>query len=328
MSQILVDQESTRKLYDERYEGDYMSGDCFTKWSHSGVELQRVKDTLGQIPLDQIASILDYGCGQGEWTDQLGAIFPAATVKGIDISETAIRKAGIRRPQHEFRQFDGVRAPFEGGVFDLVFSYHVLEHVLRIDHVVADMARLVRQGGFLCIIFPCGNPWSFEANLVARINGGMESGPTGEMRFFYEDPTHLRRMQSGQIIRLFGKHGARIRTELYAHQLFGAIEWISKSGSPFVRDLLSVRRAVSLRARMELIMIGTIIRSLALLHDVSTADLAKPRAGWKRAVLYSLLPMRILGRAVSRALESLAHLEWRRSRLKKNGSAQFLVFQK
>ena len=328
MARVAVDPDNINSIYDERYEGDYMSGDRFTTWSHTGVELQRVRDTLSQIPAHHIGRVLDYGCGQGGWMDELAAAFPAAAITGIDISEKAIQKAGEKRPSYEFLQFNGVRAPFEDGTFDLVFSYHVLEHVLDIDRVVVDIARLVCQGGFVCVIFPCGNTGSLEARLVERMKGGTETGPTGSMRFFFEDPTHLRRMKSTEIIDLFGRLGADIRSDFYAHQSFGAIEWISKSGRAFVSELFDARRAVDLPARIKILVMGTAIRSLATLLDVSNVDLSRPRAAWKTAILHLLLPVRILGMGVSKGLDAIARLEWRYARLKKNGSAQFLVFQK
>jgi len=328
MPNAILDTDSIQRIYEDRYQGDYMAGDCFTRWSHSGVELSRVRDTLGRIPAEGVRSVLDYGCGQGAWMEQISRMFPGASVQGIDISETAVRKARERAPGHEFHRFDGVRAPFDEASFDLVFSCHVLEHVLDIEKVVADMTRLVRPGGFLCIIFPCGNPGSFEAGLVTMIEGGLEKSSIGSPRFYYEDPTHLRRMQSAEIIDLFRKHGVGIRAELYAHQFMGAIEWISKSGRAFVRGLFDVRRGVDRRARARLAMTGLLLQAMALLMEVSAADLSRSRAAWKTWVLYMLFPIRLLGRVVAAGLELLARIEWRYFRMKPNGSAQFLVFQR
>ena len=315
-------------LYDRRYEGDYMSGDAFGQWSHRGVELLRVEETLARIHPAGISSILDYGCGRGEWSDTLCKAFPAARIAGIDISSTAIRRARAGRPDLDFRSFDGVRAPFEDGAFDLLFSYHVLEHVLDIDAAVGDMSRLVRPGGWLCIIFPCGNPGSFEANLAARVVDGIEVSAVGEPRFFFEDATHLRRMPSARIIDLFGRHDTTLQDSFFAHQYFGAIEWITSSGRAFVRTLFDARRPIGLRARLRLAWVRLILTSLAALHDISTLDLFKPRTASRRAALQALRPLRGMGAMVSRGLEALARREWRHRRRSPNGSAQFLVFRR
>jgi SAM-dependent methyltransferase len=320
--------EALSALYDGRYEGEYMSGDGFGRWSHTGAELRRVNDTLSLIEPTGICSILDYGCGRGEWGEALRGHFPEAEITGIDISSTAIGRARQANPGRTFRSFDGVRAPFEDGVFDLVFSYHVLEHVLDIDAVVKDMSRLVRPGGWLCIIFPCGNPGSFEANLAARVAGGVELSAVGEPRFFFEDTAHLRRMPSAGIIDIFRRHDVVLRESWFAHQFFGAIEWISSSGRSFVKGLFDTRRAIGTGARLRLFLMTLIMTPLATLHDLSTIDLTRRGTASKRLLLQLLRPLRFIGSVVSRCLETLAELEWRYRRKAPNGSAQFLVFRK
>lgn len=305
-----------------------MSGDGFGRWSHTGAELRRVNDTLSLIEPAGVRSILDYGCGRGEWGEVLHERFPEAELTGIDISSTAIARARQANPARVFRSFDGVRAPFGDGLFDLVFSYHVLEHVLDIDAVVKDMSRLVKPGGWLCIIFPCGNPGSFEAKLAARVTGGVELSAVGEPRFFFEDAAHLRRMPSAVIIDLFRRHDVVLRESLFAHQFFGAIEWISGSGRTFVKGLFDMRRATDTGARLRLLLMTIMMTPLATLHDLSTIDLTRQRTASKRLVLQLLRPLRLIGSGVSRCLETLAELEWRYRRKSPNGSAQFLVFRK
>ena len=60
--------EYLRVLYNNRYAANYMQ-------KHHRVELKKVKDTLRQVPI-HVKSILDYGCGQGGWTELLSIIFP------------------------------------------------------------------------------------------------------------------------------------------------------------------------------------------------------------------------------------------------------------
>jgi len=314
------------RIYDARYEGDYMSGDAFSVWSHSGVELERVRDTLALIPAAEVRSILDYGCGQGEWSGELSRAFPQAEVRGIDISRKAIEKARARHPSARFDPLDGEQAPFPEASFDLVFSYHVLEHVLDIQAVAADMVRVLKPGGHLCAIFPCGNTGSLESNLVGRVRDGVQCSATGEPRFYYEDPTHLRRMTSDAAVDLFRRHGLEPRTAFYAHQRFGAIEWIARSGPGFVRELLNVRPAGGLRGRLELLALQAILRPLSLALRIGSLDRSRARTGARALAGLLLLPLRPAGRGVGRLLESMARREWERRRESPNGSAQFLVF--
>ena len=61
MPGTLIDSERLNTIYEERYQGDYMAEDCFTRWSHAGVELRRVQDTLKQVPSGAIGTVLTAG---------------------------------------------------------------------------------------------------------------------------------------------------------------------------------------------------------------------------------------------------------------------------
>lgn len=321
-------QDELKAIYDGRYAGGYMRDDSFGRWSRSGVELRRVRETLEQIPREGIRRILDYGCGRGAWIPLLERDFPGARIAGIDLSSTAIEKAGVEHPSHQFTLFDGERAPFPDASFDLVFSYHVLEHVLDLEAVAADMARVTAPGGFLCVIFPCGNAGSLEESIVSRVTRGRERTSRGATRFFYEDPTHVRRARSREILELFGRHGATIRAEFYANQFFGALDWISNSGRSFAGEILPVGRGVSVASRARLLGLRLVLIATAGLIDLRSVDPDKPRSGPKRVVLRAAAPLKGIGGLAGRALQRLALWEWERYRRQPNGSAQFLVFQK
>ena len=45
--------------------------------------------------------------------------------------------------------YDGTRLPFESAEFDVVYSSHVLEHLLYPDRHLAEIERVLRPGGHL-----------------------------------------------------------------------------------------------------------------------------------------------------------------------------------
>lgn len=324
----MSEQRTLAQAYDERYAGDYMSTDSFSLWSHGALESRRVRDTLSVIPPGHVGRILDYGCGRGEWLDTLARAFPGSALTGIDISDEAIRRAILDRPGVRLLAFDGSAAPFPDRSFDLVFSYHVLEHVLDFDSSVADMARLARPGGHVCVIFPCGNAGSFEERLARRVEGGIEPGPGGETRFFYEDTLHRRRVESGRVIEAFRSFGAEPVCAFYAHQRWGAYEWIGKSGRGFVAAMFPAGRGRTWADRVRVTVAGSALWGVAALVDASRPLPHGSRAGMGVA---SGLMRRVIGwpgRWIARGLERLALREWRRSRTLRHGSAQFLVFRR
>ncbi len=317
-------QSNIKQLYDQRYKRGYCG-------NHGQLDYKKALVALEEIP-GPVNTVLDYGCGQGGWSELLREVFPNAQISGIDISANAIAKAKERFPENDYFCFDSKVAPFSDASFDLVFSYHVLEHVYEIERTVMDLARLVKSGGWACIIFPCGNEGSFEEKIVKVIKGGEELSTNNEIRFFYEDPAHLRRMKSEKVIELFKSYGLFIYKEFYANQLWGAVNWISKSGPGFLHEFFNFRRATSNGARVKLLAFETLFMPISLLMTLHSINTEKHKSANASVVKKSLIAGCEIGQWLvspfARSLERLALSEWRKHRGKKNGSEQFLVFKK
>lgn len=167
------------------------------------LEVERVEQVLAAVR-HPLGHVLDFGCGRGSWIPVLEHALPRAELTGIDISATAIERAEASFPAHSFMSFDGRHAPLPDASADLVFSYHVLEHVLDLEGTVAEIARLLPEGGQACVILPCGNPGSLEERVVRM---GADGVDPDSGRFFYEDPGHLRRLTSDRLSGLFRDEG-------------------------------------------------------------------------------------------------------------------------
>lgn len=320
---LSVNENNIKQFYEERYRRDYCK-------KHGQLDSMKTLETLIEIP-GPIETVLDYGCGQGGWSELLGEVFPDAKITGIDISEDAIAKAKERFPRNDYHPFDSKVAPFADSSFDLVFSYHVLEHVYEIENTVSDIARLVKPGGWVCLIFPCGNEGSFEESIVKLIKGGKELSVNDETRFFYEDSGHLRRMESAKVIDLFRPHGLITYKEFYANQLWGAVNWISKSGPGFQHEFFNFRKAVSSAASFKLLAFEVLFMPVSLLmtlHSINTGKYKKNAGLFRKTLIAGCEAGQWLVSPLARGLESLALSEWRKHRVKRNGSEQFLLFKK
>ena len=321
------DENNIKKYYDGRYESNYMMNDDFTTWSHQGIELYRVKDVLSHIPYQDITSVLDYGCGQGGWIEVLKNSFTAAKITGIDISEKAIEKARARYENCKFFSFNGKKAPIDDNSFDLVFTYHVIEHVYDIESVVHDISRIVRPGGHICTILPCGNPGSFEEKVTNLIKNGKEKSfdGLGRERFFYETEGHLRRMKSSDIITIFENKNVTLRYEFYANHLLGAIEWIANTHPGFIKTLFDINRGTTLLAKSKLYLLRTIF--MFMLRMISRSSNDRMEAGHLAQNVFPSAK-NTSRNLTSRILEKLALLEWILRKSHRNGSAQYLIFKK
>lgn len=120
-----------------------------------------VVHTMHEFDYEQAAllardkNVLDLGCNTGYGTEMLAK--GAAHITGVDVSERAIAAARKRRGDcAEFQQVDGKRLPFEDGVFELVTSFQVVEHVVDYDLYLGEMRRVLAPVGAALMTTPNG----------------------------------------------------------------------------------------------------------------------------------------------------------------------------
>jgi SAM-dependent methyltransferase len=101
-------------------------------------------------------AILDAGCGTGEASRRLAEAFPRATVLGVDILDPHLERARQasghlgERVRFEHRTLFGLG--LDDASFDLVVCRHVLQSIPHAERAVAELARVVRPGGWLHLI--------------------------------------------------------------------------------------------------------------------------------------------------------------------------------
>jgi len=98
--------------------------------------------------------ILDAGCGTGEISSRLGALFTDSSVLGVDVLDGHLQLARRRHPDPRLR-FER-RSIFElglpDGTFDLTVCRHVLHAVPHADRAIAELVRVTRSGGRLHLL--------------------------------------------------------------------------------------------------------------------------------------------------------------------------------
>ena len=100
----------------------------------------------------RIERILVVGCGEGYEAGILARSFGAATI-GIDICLDFSFDHACAAPA-ELRIMDARRLDFPDASFDLVYSFHALEHIPEPRRALAEMARVLGPGGTYLIGTP------------------------------------------------------------------------------------------------------------------------------------------------------------------------------
>jgi SAM-dependent methyltransferase len=102
------------------------------------------------IPRIEGGTVLDIGCGNGEYLLRLRSI--GWNCKGVEFNKKAVsicRQYGL-----DIFHGDLKSADFESGSFDFVTAHHLLEHVPDPHALVGEIARILKPGGTLLIRTP------------------------------------------------------------------------------------------------------------------------------------------------------------------------------
>jgi SAM-dependent methyltransferase len=128
----------------------------------------RVK-ILDTLPVDPSASLIDIGCGDGAWTDEIRRKVgvPPGEVAGLEIVPERAQLARARG--FDVRSGDlEARWPFEDQSFGIVHANQVIEHVKRLDHFVEEIRRVLTPRGLALV---CTENLASWHNIAALILG-------------------------------------------------------------------------------------------------------------------------------------------------------------
>jgi SAM-dependent methyltransferase len=109
-----------------------------------------------QHALPEAPAILDVGCGTGEIVARLAALYPRATITGVDLVDDhlaiARRRCAAAGDRVRFERGDAFALRFAAASFDLVVCRHLLQAIPGPERVLAELVRVARPGGVLHLI--------------------------------------------------------------------------------------------------------------------------------------------------------------------------------
>jgi ubiquinone/menaquinone biosynthesis C-methylase UbiE len=117
---------------------------------------------------------LDVGCGTGAFTALISERCTPREVQGIDPSEAQLAMARARRGARgtTFLRGDAMALPFESQLFDTAVMALVIFFVANPAKGAAEMARVVRSGGFGVCLGCAGRRLPVPSDLVGNPSGG------------------------------------------------------------------------------------------------------------------------------------------------------------
>lgn len=155
------------------------------------VHFQPLEYELAQVAKYFRGRLLNAGCGNRDISEIVTAEM-AEHVVNYDMRSTI--PGAILGPL--------AKTPFADGEFDTILCNAVLEHVPEIDCVMAELARVLKPGGFFIAAVPYLQP-------------------------YHKDPTDFRRYTRDGLEELGRLHGLRTVEMLPVHTIWQTLGWIA-----------------------------------------------------------------------------------------------------
>jgi len=150
---------------------------------------------LKKLPLPQTFTVLDLGCGNGEFSELVRENFNQADISCLDYSQThlrRVRKLGFKTIRCDFdnpRDIAQLTNQREKS-FDVVVMFEVIEHIFDADTLLAVANTLLKRRGYLIISTP--NMAYIMHRLYSMFRGNVPVDESHHVRFF--DQRRLRQM--------------------------------------------------------------------------------------------------------------------------------------
>jgi 2-polyprenyl-3-methyl-5-hydroxy-6-metoxy-1,4-benzoquinol methylase len=182
--------------------------------------------------------VLDVGCYDGQLIAQV--LDTPEEVVGLDVSESALHAA----TEHGITGVRGqveAMLPFQDAVFGTVLAAEVVEHVFDTQAVIAELARVVRPGGWVVITTPNLVALSGRAQLLLgrsphNVEFDASPGTSGHIRYFTFDTLEL-------LLRRAGLQPIGRWTNVAHFSVLGSSELVGRLWPSLGHTLISVARA-------------------------------------------------------------------------------------
>lgn len=153
-----------------------------------------------QIP-SGCRSVIDIGCGRGQFLDFVRSRRPNIRLVGVDLSEN--------HPRDNIEFYSGDVFNLQLGAFDAVVSLHTIEHVPDIRGFAELIRDLTNSGGIAFVMTIDDGSLLYRVSRLARLLGA----PVGFNRLY--SAHHLHHFTNKSLVRLLARSGLQVRRTLH-----------------------------------------------------------------------------------------------------------------
>ena len=121
-------------------------------YDHSRTHSDKILERFARrISFTAATTMLDFGCGTGNYLDRLQQTYGARCC-GVEPSEGMRAQAIKKNAALDVRPGDHRNLPFNAEAFDSVFMTDVIHHVPDLASMFAELFRVLKCGGSLCVV--------------------------------------------------------------------------------------------------------------------------------------------------------------------------------
>lgn len=153
------------------------------------------------------ATVVDVGCSAGYLLEDLRELLPSASLIGIDLMLSGLRRAHTNVPDALIAQADACHLPISDDYVDALVSANLLEHVQADHAALAEIRRVLRPGGIAVLVVPA-SPGSFD--------------------YYDRFLLHQRRYGRGELARKCRSVGLEVTQDIYLCSLIFPAFWLVK----------------------------------------------------------------------------------------------------
>ena len=190
-----ADRALARKFGEEFFDGDRTHG--YGGFNYQPRFWQPVIPTFkAHWGLTSDSSVLDVGCAKGFMMHDFAELIPGITVKGIDVSEYAVKNS-IEDMRPHVDVADAKSLPYEDKSFDYVISVTTIHNLERAELVqsLREIERVARLGSFITVDAYRNDEekermlaWNLTAKTILHVDEWKElfkdAGYTGDYHWF------------------------------------------------------------------------------------------------------------------------------------------------
>ncbi len=115
--------------------------------------------------LEPLGRVLDIGCGDGGLTIEYAK--HCSEVLGVELASEACRLAHASGLNVIRANLEGLHLPLADASFDVVVAGEIIEHMTDTDHLLDEITRVLKPGGYCIITTPNLGSWYNRLLLVA-----------------------------------------------------------------------------------------------------------------------------------------------------------------